>query len=171
MSNLQTTLTALSNQFAQAVTQALMASLAQTVPVLDSPALAPAASKAAKKASPNAHPKKASPAKAQSSAGAKKPSMLDRLPTSKPVAPQPNAKPGRVAAGAATEPVLRASAQTHEHLASILKVLADGPLYSEDVRRLVNLPRNAMTKPLLLGLKTRQITKSGDRRKTIYQLA
>lgn len=179
MSNLQTLLTALSNQFAQAVTQALMASLAQTVPVLDPPSHAPATSKAVKTAAPKVHPKKASPAKAQMKAGTKKPSMLDRLPPPNParpskVAPQPKAKPGSVAKGGAAEPVLRASLgspQAHERLASILKVLADGPLYSEDLRRLVNLPRPDMAKPLLLGLKSRQITKSGDRRKTVYQLA
>lgn len=187
MSHLQTTITALSNQFARAVTEALMASLAQTVPVLDPPSRAGAAPKGAKAPAPKVQPKKTAPAKAQTkptrgSAGAKKVSILDRLPTPRPApkaAPQAKAKAkakatspmGSTASG--TQPVLLASLgspQVQERLSAILAALADGPLYSEDLRRLVNLPRPELVKPLLLGLKTRKITKSGDRRKTVYQL-
>lgn len=191
MSHLQATLNALSNQFARAVTEALMASLSATVSEVEPSVGVSAAPKGAKTASPKARSKKAAPAKPQqkaanskvaakagrAGAGAKKTSVLDRLPTRSPVSAskaQPERTKPKGGAGSKVGPVLRgslASPETQGRLASILAVLANGPLYSEDLRRLVNLPRPALAKPLLLGLKTQQITKSGDRRKTIYQLA
>ncbi len=63
------------------------------------------------------------------------------------------------------------SAATLERLAAIVKVLANGPLYSEDLRRELNLTRVELAKPLVEGLRSGQIVQLGQRRKTIYQLA
>jgi hypothetical protein len=70
--------------------------------------------------------------------------------------------------------VLRASlpsAATLELVASIVKVLTNGPLYSEDLRRELNLSRRDLAKALAEGIANGKVIKAGERRKTIYQVA
>jgi hypothetical protein len=175
VSKLQATLAELSNQFAQAVTRALMASVAEGVADLGS---APHVTSSAKLAPSRAVPATATKGKAAPKKAAPKMTAPKKAAPTVAVAPpaltQGKRGPAPKAAPASAEPVLRASLaspSTQTLLAAIVKVLAKGPLYSEDLRREVNIDRRALAKPLALGLKTRQIAKSGDRRKTVYQLA
>lgn len=170
MSKLQATLAELSNQFAQAVTRALMASVAEGVAEFGP---ATPSTNSAKPA-----PSRSVPAPATKSKTATKKSAPKKSAPTVAVAPPALAQgkrgPAPKAAPASREPAQRASLaspSTQTLVAAIVKVLATGPLYSEDLRRELDVDRRALAKALAQSLKSRQIAKSGERRKTVYQLA
>ncbi len=159
MSNLQSTISALTNEFAQNVARAVMKSFSELDPFVGAGAVA--APKAAPAPAPKAAPK----------AAAKAAPAPKAAPAAK-AAPAPKAAP-KAASAPADGPVLqvsRASAETKALLAGIVRVLKKGPLFSEDLRRELNITRRDLAKPIAEGLKTRQIVKKGDRRKTTYEL-
>lgn len=161
MNKLQSSIAELSTQFAQAVARAVMATLASSVPAVAAPA-APAPSPAATK--PQAV---AGRAAVRRGAASRKPGRPAK------VASAPKGAPPSKAAAPATGAVLRASLPspaTLQLVNAIVEVLAQGPLYSEDLRRELNLTRVELAKPLAEALASGKVIKTGERRKTIYQV-
>jgi hypothetical protein len=167
MDELESKITELSAVFAHAVARAVMESLAQAVPRIDWPAAPPR---------PTRSVPTPAPARPLAAHGARNAPVWSapHVPTVGPRATAPTRAPAPKAAPRAPGPVLRASlpsAATLERLAAIVKVLANGPLYSEDLRRELNLTRRDLTRALVEGIASGKVVKTGERRKTIYQVA
>ena len=164
MNKLQSAIADLSNQFAQAIARAVMASLAHAMPTVEAPA-APAKREAAP-----------APEKPRAVAG-RQPVRRGASATRKPgrpakVAAAPKVAQSPKAASPSGGAVLRASlpsAATLQLVEAIVGVLANGPLYSEDLRRELNLSRRDLAKGLAQGIASGKVMKTGERRKTIYQ--
>lgn len=163
MNKLQLAIADLSTQFAQAVARAVMASLAHAMPTVEAPAAKREAAPALEK--PRAVAGRQPVRRA--AAATRKPGRPAKVAAAPKVAQIPKAAPPSGGA------VLRASlpsAATLQLVEAIVGVLANGPLYSEDLRRELNLTRAELAKPLAEALASGRVIKAGERRKTIYQV-
>jgi hypothetical protein len=164
MNKLQLAIADLSTQFAQAVARAVMASLAQAMPTVEAPAAKREAAPALEK--PRAVAGRQPVRRA--AAATRKPGRPAKVAAAPKLAPAPKA------ASASDGAVLRSSipsAATLQLVEAIVGVLANGPLYSEDLRRELNLSRRDLAKALAQGIASGKVIKTGERRKTIYQVA
>jgi hypothetical protein len=165
MNKLQLAIADLSTQFAQAVDRAVMASFANAVPTVEAPA-APAKREAAP-APEKPRAVAGRQAVRRGAAATRKPGRPAKAAAAPKVAPAPKA------ASRSGGAVLRASlpaAATLQLVEAIVGVLTNGPLYSEDLRRELNVSRRDLAKALAQGIASGKVIKTGERRKTIYQV-
>lgn len=170
MKNIESIVTELCDELTWNLVRAFLSSLVQppTKPSGAAPKPRLAQAQAQASAAPSPVPRKPSPMNLRPTA---RRSNARRAPAPRVASsePTPIAPPAPPVVG----PVFRVSlpsAFTRVLVEAIVDALQDGPLYSEDLRRELNLTRRELAKPLAEALKTRRIVKRGDRRETVYEL-
>ena len=155
MSSLESTLSALTQDFVERVTRTLRENLAS----IARPATTTTGTTSTK-------------AVVQPARAAKAKAPIPNLPPPAPAKPA-GARPGKraappVAARPAPKPPL--AADIGDIVERIVAALADGPLLSEDLRDAVGVSRERLSRPLREALRRRQVVRRGERRLTTYAL-
>jgi len=163
MSNLKSTLESLSAEFASSVLRAIRAASLEDLVGESSPAASPA----------RPGPKPGRPAGRPVGRPAGRPAKAAAAPAAAPApaAAAPAAAPKGGRKGASRRRLARRSPNdinnVVEQIVSLLSKKTEG-LRSEDIRRELGLAANEMPRPLAEGLKTKKLSKEGEKRATVY---
>ena len=158
MSNLKSTLESLSAEFASSVLRAIRAASLEDLVGESSPAASPARP-GPKPGRPAGRPV-GRPAKAAAPAAAPAPAAA--APAAAPKGGRKGASRRRLARRSPTD-----INNVVEQIVTLLSKKTEG-LRSEDIRRELGLAANEMPRPLAEGLKTKKLSKEGEKRATVY---